>query len=167
MSEPMLDWVCDFLERDAEVVVPVRRLWNEYRAQHPEAAYDEFEAAVLADPRVQLMRGVDQTEDMDFETAQERDEFIAEMEEQGFYHGPRVKLAARELTADHIAAQLKKHTDNMLKNLWAAYDVRPEDLTPEQEQQMLDLIAAARDLQMRVQEVELRDDAGDAEQAES
>lgn len=157
MSEPMLDWVCDYLERDAEIVVPVRRLWKEWRAQHPEAAYDEFEATVLADPRVQLMSGIDQTRDMEFESDAERDAWLQEMEDAGFFHGPRIKLAARELSAEHIAAQLKKHTENMLKNLWEAYDVRPEDLTPEQEQQLLDLIAAAKELQMNVQEMGLKE----------
>ena len=161
MSEPMLDWVCDFLERDTEIVVPIRRLWNQWRVQHAEPAYDEFEATVLADPRVQLMSGIDQTENMEFETDADRDAWIQEMEDAGFFHGPRVKLAARELSAEHIAAQLKKHTDNMLKNLWAAYDIRPEDLTPEQEQQLLDLIAAAKELQMNVQEIELKEQSED------
>jgi hypothetical protein len=140
MSQEVLGFVCDFLERDDDVVIPVRRLWNGWRVQHPETPYDEFEAAVLADPRVEVMRGVDETKDMEFENDAEREAYIVEMEEMGFDHGPRVKLAARELTAGHIAAQLKKHTDNMLKNLWAAYDIRPEDLSPEQEQQLLDLL---------------------------
>lgn len=152
MSDIMLDWVGEVLESDPEIIVPVRRLWNEWRAAHGETAYDEFEAAVLADPRVQLMSGVDQTEGMEFESDEEREAWILEMEAAGFYHGPRVKLVERELTAEHIAAQLKKHTDNMLKNLWAAYDIRPEDLSPEQEQQLLDLIAAAKELQMNVEQ---------------
>lgn len=151
MSSNMLDWVCDTLERDPEIVVPVRRLWNEWRAAQHDSPFDEFEAAVLADPRVELMSGIDQTEDMEFESDVDRDAWIAEMEAAGFYHGARVKLAARELTAEHIGAQLKKHTDNMLKNLWAAYDVRPDDLSPEQEQQLLDLIAAAKELQLNIE----------------
>ncbi len=161
MSESMLDWVCEFLEHDTDVVIPVRRLWQEWHARHPESAYDEFEATVLADPRVQLMSGIDQTEGMEFESDEDRDAWIQEMEDAGFFHGPRVKLAARELTPEHIAAQLKKHTDNMLQNLWAAYDIRPEDLSPEQEQQLLDLIAAAKELQMNVQEIELKEQSKD------
>jgi len=62
-------------------------------------------------------------------------------------------MAHREITAEHIAKMLKKHTDNMMNALWSAYDVRPEDLDEEEDAMLLDLIARAKELQLETQEI--------------
>lgn len=152
MTNPMLDWVCDYLARDEEIVVPIRKMWNAWRAEHPESTLETFETTVLADPRITAVSHVDQTEGMEFASEAEREAFIREFEALGYYHGPRVKLKSREVTYEHVTRMLQKYTDRMIEALWAAHETRPIELTSEQERQLMDLIAAAKQMQRDLQE---------------
>ena len=146
----LTDWAASVLETDEEILVPVKKLWIEYSSHAPGALLEEFTRALEADERFDFMEGTDLTEGLGDWTEEEIAEHIAEMESLGFFGGPRVKLKSREITRDHVAKMIKKHTDNMLSALWGAYDVRPEDL---EDAELLDLIARAKELQLKLQEI--------------
>jgi hypothetical protein len=149
----VIEWATSVLETDEEILVPVKKLWVQYTAQNPGISLDDFTRALESDARFEFMEGTDPTEGLEDWTEEERAEHIAEMEALGFFGGPRVKLASREITREHVARMIAKHTNNMLNALWSAYDVRPEDLDPEQDAELLDLIARAKELQLNLQEI--------------
>ncbi len=149
----VIEWAASILETDEEILVPVKKLWAQYTAQTPGISLDDFTRALEADARFEFMEGTDPTEGLEDWTEEERAEHIAEMESLGFFGGPRVKLASREITREHVARMIAKHTNNMLSALWSAYDVRPEDLDPEKDAELLDLIAQAKELQLTLQEM--------------
>ena len=59
MSDEMLEWVRAYLERDEDIVVPIKKMWNEWHLSHPESPLDAFTAAILADEQVEHMASVD------------------------------------------------------------------------------------------------------------
>ena len=36
MSDDPLDWVIEYLEADEDIVVPIKKMWNEWEAEHRE-----------------------------------------------------------------------------------------------------------------------------------
>lgn len=148
----LTDWAASVLETDEEILVPVKKLWKEY-AQISQVSLDEFTRALEGDARFEFMGGVDHRRDLEDLAEEELGEHIEEMEALGYFSGPRVKMKDREITPEHIAKMLKKHTDRMMESLWAAFDVRPEDLPKGGDEELLDLIARAKELQLKVQEV--------------
>lgn len=148
------EWAGRVLETDEDILVPVKKLWNEYTAQVPGTTLAEFTRELENDARFEFFAGTNREKEMREMGLSEEEmrEEEAEMEAAGFFHGPRVKLKRRAITPDHIAAMIKKHTDRMMSALWAAYDVRPEDLDEEGEQELLDIIARAKELQLKAQE---------------
>ncbi len=149
---PMIEWAIPILETHEDILVPVKKLWTMYVAERPGVTLEEFTYALEQDERFEFMEGTDPTDGLDL-PPDEMAEHIAEMEALGFFGGPRVKLREREITAEHIAKMLKKHTDNMMKALWGAFDVRPEDFDREQDAELLDLIARAKELQLKIEEL--------------
>jgi hypothetical protein len=149
----LTDWAAGILETDEEILVPVKKLWVQSPARARGVSLDDFTRALEEDARFEFMGGTDPSEDLQDWTEEEIADHLAEMESLGFFHGPRVKLKSRELTRDHMARMIAKHTDNMLSALWSAYDVRPEDLDPEQDAELLELIARAKELQLHLREI--------------
>ncbi|MDE3090898.1 MAG: hypothetical protein KGJ80_16095 [Chloroflexota bacterium] len=148
----LTDWAASVLETDEEILVPVKGLWNKYARRAPTTSLEEFSRALEQDARFEFIQGTDPTTGLDDWTEEEVANHVAEMEALGFFGGPRVKMKNREITHDHVAKMLKKHTDQMLSALWSAYDVRPEDLPEDAQKELLDLIAQAKELQLDVQE---------------
>src|SRR5262245_34653966 len=103
MSSEMLDWARAYLERDEDIVVPIKKMWNEWHLSHSETPLDEFTTAVLADEQVEHMASVDHNRGMEEATPEQRAEHERDMEELGYFSGPRVKLKSREITREHIA----------------------------------------------------------------
>jgi hypothetical protein len=148
----IIKWVIPILETDDDILVPSKKLWTMYITDHPSVSLEEFTRTLEQDERVEFLEGIDPTDDLDL-SPDEMAEHIAEMEALGFFGGPRVKLKDRAITREHIAKMLKKHTDNMLTALWGAFDVRPENLDQEQDAELLELIARAKELQLKMQEM--------------
>jgi hypothetical protein len=149
----LTDWAAAALQVDEDILVPVKKLWVEYSAHTPNVSLDDFSRALARDARFEFVEGIDPTEHLDDWTEEEKADHIAEMEALGFFGGPRVKMKNREITREHIARMLKKHTDNMMNALWSAFDVRPADLPAEAQHALLDLIAQAKELQLDLQDV--------------
>jgi len=161
MSSELLDWVYAYLERDEEIVVPIKRMWNEWHALHPEPSLEDFTALLLADDRFEEMDGVNHTEGLAWESPEELDEYVRDMEAVGFFSGPRLKLKARELTLEHITRMIKLHNDRMEAALRQARAVMPDDVSEEEEGQLIDIIALAQELRQQLREVGLDADDQD------
>lgn len=157
-SDEVLAWVRDYLERDEDIVVPVKKMWNEWHAGHPAPPLEAFTAIVRADDRIEEMGEVDHTEDMDWMSPEELDEYVRDMEADGYYSGPRVKLKSRELTLEHIARMIKRHNDRMEEALRQAHAALPDDVSEEEEGQLIDVMALAEDLRRRLREAGLEAD---------
>ncbi|MDI6768838.1 MAG: hypothetical protein QMD04_04100 [Anaerolineales bacterium] len=155
MTTELLEWVNAYLEKDEDIVVAIKKMWNEWSAAHEEPSLEEFSAAVLADPRNEAGRGVDHREGMDWMSPEERAEYEREMEEKGFFSGPRVRLKSREITREHIARMIKKHNERMEWALKQAREVMPEDISEPQEGELIDLIEKVKEFRKELRKLGL------------
>lgn len=140
----LIAWVLAYLEHDEDIIVPVKKMWNEWQATHGEPSLEAFTRIVVADARIQEMPGVDHTEHMEEMSLEEREEYERDMEASGFYSGPRVKLTSREITLEHIARMIKKHNDRMEWALQQARAGMPDDASEAEEGKLIDVILLAR-----------------------
>jgi len=146
LSNQMLNWVCDYLEKDEEIVVPVKKMWNAWRATHAAPLLADFIAQIMADPRIEEMGEVDHLEGMEGLNPKELAEHESEMEALGYFSGPRVKLKAREITLEHVVRMLKRHNDRMEEALRQAREALPDDAPEEQESALIEAIEQAKQL---------------------
>lgn len=160
MTTELLEWVNHYLEQDEDIVVPIKKMWNEWRGEHKELSLEEFAAQVLADPRIEEERDVDHNDGMDWMSPDESAEYERDMEAKGFYSGPRVKLKSREITIEHIARMIKKHNERMEGALQEARQAMPDDLTEQQEGELIDLIEKVKEFraELRKMGLEAEDD---------
>ncbi|HWT79967.1 MAG TPA: hypothetical protein VN648_14365 [Candidatus Methylomirabilis sp.] len=142
----ILEWVRVYLEQDEDIIVPIKKMWNEWYATHMAPSLSEFTQIVLSDDRVEKMRGLDHIGHTEEMSTEEREEYERDMEARGFYSGPRVKLKSRQITKEHIARMLKKHNDRMEQALQEARAMIPEDATEADEGNLIDAIMLARKL---------------------
>lgn len=159
MSTELLEWGNNYLEKDEDIVVPIKKMWNEWYAAHEEPSLEEFTAAVLADPRNEAARGVDHNDGMEWMTPEELAEYERDMEEKGFFSGPRVKLKSREITLEHISRIIKKHNERMEWALNQAREVMPDDISEPQEGELIDLIEKVKEFRKELRKLGL--EAGD------
>ena len=142
----LIQWVHTYLEQDEDIIVPIKKMWNEWCAGQGTPSLAEFTRIVLSDDRIEEMPGVDHTDHMEGMSPEEVEEEERDMEANGFYSGPRVKLEAREITPEHIARMLKKHNDRMESALQQARAVLPEDASEADEGKLIDATMLARKL---------------------
>jgi hypothetical protein len=128
MTEAILNYVMDVLEHDPDFFVPVKRLWHGLQAEGlaagPALDYDAFLALLQRDARFEVERSVEEALGEPPPWGPEEE---PEMEALGFYLGPRVKLASREMTAADFAEILDRKTRDMMEALEHAWEIRPED----------------------------------------
>jgi hypothetical protein len=147
----LIQWVRAYLEQDEDIIVPVKKMWNEWHAERGNQALAEFTRIVLSDDGFEEMPGVDHTDHMEGMSPEEMAEYERDMEAHGFYSGPRVKLKSREITREHIANMLKKHNDRMEWALQQARAALPEDASEAEEGTLIDVIQRARQLRRDLQ----------------
>lgn len=155
MSSELLDWVHDYLERDPDIVVPIKKMWNEWRQTHSQPALQDFTSAILADPRFEEMSGVDHSEGMEWMEPDGFEEYLRDMEAMGFFSGPRVKLRTRVLTLEHIANMIKKHNDQMENALRQAREALPEDASEQEEGALIEIQVMLEKLRRELREAGL------------
>ena len=168
MSTELLDWVYTYLERDEEIVVPIKKMWNEWSMTHRETLLADFTEAVLGDARFEEMPGVSHTEGLEELGPEELEEEAREMEAIGFFSGPRVKLKSREITKEHIARMIQRHNDRLEWNLLQARLALPEEGMEEERSMWVDIMTLARQLRQHLREAGLEPDdtADDTEDAQ-
>jgi hypothetical protein len=157
MSQQITDWVAQELATAEEFYVPVKKLWVELlrRAEMPRLSLEEFTRLLEHDERFEFEEGIDFGEGF---PAERQEEERANMEDLGFYSGPRAKLKDREITREDLERILQCHTDNLLTALRGAWETRPPS-DQEAEDQLLDLLALAQRLQRETLEAIRGEDA--------
>jgi hypothetical protein len=160
MTKDVADWAADYLATDDEFIVPVKKLW--LMAQGDRLATDlpleAFHRLLEEDGRFDVEEGIDFGEGFD-DPVTEREI----MESHGYFSGPRVRLAAREITLDMIADAIKRSTDRMMEALEGAWEVRDLD-DEEEETRLLDLLSRGQHLRQGLNE--MFDDLSEQEGAE-
>ena len=147
MSETLpelIEWVRTYLEQDEDIIVPIKKMWNEWYAVQGTPSLEEFTRKALSDYRIEEMPGVDHTGDTEGMSPEEQEEHERDMEAHGLYSGPRAKLKARQITKEHIARMLKKHNDRMESALQQARAAMPEDISEADEGRLIDATLLAR-----------------------
>ena len=163
MNSELTDWVVDYLEAEEDIVVPIKKMWNEWHGERREPSLEVFSATVLADERIEDMGGADHDRDLEFDDPAEQAEYEAQMEASGYYSGPRVKLKSRELTTEHIARMISRHSDRMEAALLSARETMPEDVDEMEEGALIEAIELARELRRKLREAGLDLDAESSE----
>jgi hypothetical protein len=164
MSSELIDWVYAYLVRDEDIIVPIKKMWNEWHNMHREPALAEFTEMILADERVEEMGGIDHNEGMEWMTPEELVEHERDMEGVGFFSGPRVKLKSREITLEHITRMMKKHNDRMEGALRAAHATMPDDIDEHEEGMLLDTLGKVETLRQHLRELGLEPDDTEEEE---
>jgi len=135
--------IISLLENAEDFYVPVKKIWKELNSQgYKIPNYDDFLGYLKKDKRFE----VKEFKEIDFGDEEE-------MEELGFYSGARVKLRSRKITKEDMQRITLKHAQNVIDNLVKAYQVRPEDLTPDEEDELIELMRRAKNLKEKINEV--------------
>jgi len=134
MSKEILNKIEKILQDEKEFLLPVKKIW--YQVQD-EIELDELAEELRKDKRFKVHEGKDEPWEKDDEPR---------MESLGYYLGPRVMLVSRTPTKEEMAKSLADKMQKMADNLQKAYDSRPEDMTDEEEKQLLEAMKRAKDL---------------------
>jgi hypothetical protein len=143
--------IIEIMRTDPDFYVPVKKLWLMLQGEGLaiDMEMEELYRMLANDERFEFTDGVDHT--LGFEDDPEfRNELDREMEAQGFYSGPRVKLVSREMTAEDVFAAMTRSVARMNEALQGAWDTRPEADT-ELDDQLLDILAAGQKLEREIQ----------------
>jgi hypothetical protein len=151
----LIQWVHTYLDQDEDIIVPIKKMWDEWHAAHGRPPLAEFTRIVLSDERIEEMPGVDHTRHMEGMSPDELEEHERDMAAHGFYSGPRVKLTSRQITLEHVAKMLKKHNDRMEWALQQARAAMPEDFSEAEEGNLIDAILRARQLRRELRDAGL------------
>ncbi len=154
-DKTLMEYVIQRLDEDEEIVVPIKKLWNEWLIHYDYLPFDEFAAIILANEHIEEMGGVNHNQGLEWMSEEELAEHEREMEAVGFYSGPRVKLISREISLEHIVKMITKHNDNMEQALQQAREVILEDVDDQQEGALIDIIFEARKLRRNLREMGL------------
>jgi hypothetical protein len=143
MTRSPVEWAAEVLGHGEDILVPLKALWLDMQSQGigTGLSVDAFASLLGDDARFQFLEGIGHGD------GDEEDRIV--MEELGFYEGPRVKLAHRELTPEYVTRMLQQSTQSMLDALEGAWEVRPED-DLEAEQQLLEILTMAQRLKHEV-----------------
>lgn len=140
----------EILETDPDFYVPIKKLWLMLQAEGLalDLELDQFRAQLEADDRFEI-------EDFD-DSLPGEPEVVAEIERDlealGFFGGPRVKLASREMTAEDIMAGLLRSLQRMNEALRGAWETRPEG-DRETEEQLLDALALGQEMEEEIRQM--------------
>jgi hypothetical protein len=133
----------EILENDPDFYIPIKKLWAILQPEGLDLSQEEFQRLIQEDERFEVAPGADPEEGGE-------PELTEEMESLGFYSGPRVKLASREMTAQDIFEGMTRSLAHMNQALQSAWEARPiED--QETENQLLEILAAGQRLEHEIQ----------------
>ncbi|HWP82686.1 MAG TPA: hypothetical protein VNN76_08530 [Bacteroidota bacterium] len=157
MYERCLNEAERILAMDKDVIVPVKKVWQEVVKQGKGQGFEvpslaDFETMLEADPRFEFMPSQRELfEEEDGLSEEERAEEEAEMERLGFYSGDRIKLKRVELTPELLGGIIRRKVDRTMEALTKAWEMRPQD-DKDTEDQLLDILARTQKLQREVKE---------------
>jgi len=142
----LIEWARAYLQGDEDIIVPIKKMWNEWHGARGTPSFEEFTRIVLSDDRIEEIPGVDHREQMAALNPVERLAHEVEMEEHGYFSGPRAKLKSRQVTLEHITRMLKKHNDQMEKTLHQAQAILPANMGEAVEGRLIGVITLVKKL---------------------
>lgn len=145
MDSQFLDRMIEILETDPDFYVPIRKLWLILQSEGLELNQEDFQQKIQKDKRFEIEPGVEPNAGLDTDPT-----VATEMESLGFYSGPRVKLAARAMTAKDIFAGMTRSLNQMNQALQSAWETRPSE-DQETEDQLLAILASGQRLEREIQ----------------
>jgi hypothetical protein len=149
MDEQTLTRVLTLLETDPDFYVPVKKLWTTLLEEGLafNVALADFQRALEADDRFEFIAGVEDDGGPALDT-----ETIHEMELAGIYTGPRVKLAARQMTPEDVFNGLSRSLSQLSDALRRAFDIRPTE-NNEAEEMLIGALTMTEQLEQDVKEM--------------
>lgn len=153
MDNHVMTRIIEILETDPGFFVPVKKLWLMLQGEGLalDIALEDFHSMLVADERFEFTPGTDYTEEYEEDPEVAKD-MEREMEALGFYSGPRVKLASREMAAEDVFAAMTRSLTRMNEALQGAWETRPEG-DQEIEDQLLDILAAGQKLEREIRDL--------------
>jgi len=137
ISKEAEDKILEMLNEAEDFYLPVKKIYKELNnAGYPLPEYKDFLNCLKKDKR--------------FEWAEFEEKEDKELEELGYYSGPRIKLKARKITKEDMERIVLKHAQNVIDNLVKAYEHRPEDLSSEEEDRLIELMIRAKKLKEEI-----------------
>jgi hypothetical protein len=151
MDNRIITRIVEILEIEPDFFVPVKklRLMLQGEGLALDIELEDLARTLADDARFELAPGVGHKEGLE-DDPEFAEEMEREMEALGFYSGPRVKLASREMTAEDVFAAMARSLTRMNEALQGAWEARPED-DQEIEDQLLDILAAGQKLDREIQ----------------
>jgi hypothetical protein len=143
------------LATDKDVIVPVKRVWQEVVKQGNEQGFEvpslvDFETMLEADQRFEFMSSKELLDDGEIDPDDRAEEEV-ELEKLGFYSGDRVKLKKIDLTAEMLGGIIRQKVDRTMEALTKAWELRPEG-DQDAEDQLLEILAKTQKLQKEVKD---------------
>jgi hypothetical protein len=153
MDNHIMTRIIEILETDPGFFVPVKKLWLMLQGEGLalDIALEDFHSMLAADERFEFTPGADYTEEYEEDPEVAKD-MEREMEALGFYSGPRVKLASRDMAAEDVFAAMTHSLTRMNEALQGAWETRPEG-DQEIEDQLLDILAAGQKLEREIRDL--------------
>ena len=143
VKESLLHHAITYLEMTSGFMVPARTLWKQLMddPSAEELTYEQFIEMLQHDTRFRVF-------DTDQKVMMDLTKWISieEMEEQGYYEGPRVMLKRKVPDQDDVAQMLIEKADQTFESLKQAWALRPED-DQKTEDRLLKALAKAQRLQ--------------------
>ena len=149
MDDLTTNRVIEILESDPDFFVPVKKLWLMLQEEDRilDTPLEDFHQALLADERFEFTTGLSLGREVEDVPA-----FAQEIESLGFYNGPRVKLASREMTVEDVFSAMVRSLAQMNKSLQNAWEARPEG-DQETADQLLKILASGQKLERDIQKL--------------
>lgn len=131
----------DLLETE-EFYIPIKKIWLWLKEEYKNPpALAELTTWLKADKRFKV------------HWIKERDEDDIDLEEVGFFSGPRVGLSRRQPTREDMARIIAKHADNMAKFLEKANETRPDDLSEEDKKTLDEAMKRAKAMKDKIRDI--------------
>jgi len=145
-NEEILNLANLLLEEEDDFLVPVYKL-HELILQEKatELQADELVKMLKTDERFKVYDGADNA------WPPEEDE---EMKALGYYRGPRVMLESRAPTKEEMMQAMREKMERSLIALKQAYQVKPDDLSDETEEELLAAMQKMKELESAFEKIE-------------
>lgn len=140
MNTDLLNIAQQVLNEEKDFIVPIKKIWLKLSlmGQADELSFEEFSHMLHQDDRFEVFD--DNETDTEILIGENKDD----LEELGYYFGPRVMLKSRKPSRTEIGKILINKTRQIFENLKKAWDLRPED--EEEEDQLLQALASTQKL---------------------
>lgn len=131
MSSEIRDWVCRRLESDPDIIVPLKKLWNDWVTTGATLPFKQFVRIVLSDERFEYLYSLEVGDDS---------------EAFGLFGGPRIKLRSLEISPAAVRQIVQSHNRRVLQALLAASRILREHADHEAEHEIEEAIQMLEDL---------------------